>query len=48
VILDSVGQALREPEALKVGVVFNVHLAKGVSQVELAKVNSLAKNASNE
>jgi exodeoxyribonuclease VII large subunit len=48
VILDSNEQALRDPAALKAGDLFNIHLAKGVSQVELAKVSSLAKNASNE
>jgi exodeoxyribonuclease VII large subunit len=48
VILDSNEQALRDPSALKAGELFSIHLAKGVSQVELAKVSSLAKNASNE
>jgi exodeoxyribonuclease VII large subunit len=48
VILDSNEQALRDPAALKAGDLFSIHLAKGVSQVELAKVSSLAKNASNE
>jgi len=46
--LDSNEQALRDPTALKAGELFSIHLAKGVSQVELAKVSSLAKNASNE
>jgi exodeoxyribonuclease VII large subunit len=48
VILDSNEQALRDPAVLKAGELFSIHLAKGVSQVELAKVSSLAKNASNE
>jgi exodeoxyribonuclease VII large subunit len=48
VVLDSNEQALRDPAALKAGDLFSIHLAKGVSQVELAKVSSLAKNASNE
>jgi exodeoxyribonuclease VII large subunit len=48
VILDSNEQALRDPTALKAGELFSIHLAKGISQVELAKVSSLAKNASNE
>lgn len=48
VILDSNEQALRDPTALKAGELFSIHLAKGVSQVELAKVSSLAKNSSNE
>jgi exodeoxyribonuclease VII large subunit len=48
VILDSHEQALRDPTALKAGELFSIHLAKGISQVELAKVSSLAKNASNE
>ena len=48
VILDANEQALRDPAALKAGELFSIHLAKGVSQVELAKVSTLAKNASNE
>jgi len=48
VILDANEQALRDPAALKAGDLFSIHLAKGVSQVELAKVSTLAKNASNE
>ena len=48
VILDADEQALRDPAALKAGELFSIHLAKGVSQVELAKVSTLAKNASNE
>ena len=48
VILDTNEQALRDPAALKAGELFSIHLAKGVSQVELAKVSTLAKNASNE
>lgn len=48
VILDVNEQALRDPAALKAGELFSIHLAKGVSQVELAKVSTLAKNASNE
>jgi exodeoxyribonuclease VII large subunit len=48
VILDSNEQALRDPALLKAGELLSIHLAKGVSQVELAKVSSLAKNASNE
>jgi exodeoxyribonuclease VII large subunit len=48
VILDANEQALRDPAALKPGELFSIHLAKGVSQVELAKVSTLAKNASNE
>ncbi len=48
VILDSNEQALRDPTALKAGELFSIHLAKGVSQVELTKVSSLAKNSSNE
>lgn len=48
VILDSNEQALRDPAALKAGDLYSIHLAKGVSKVELAKVNSLAKNPSNE
>jgi exodeoxyribonuclease VII large subunit len=48
VILDSNEQALRDPAALKTGELFSIHLAKGLSQVELAKVSSLAENASSE
>jgi exodeoxyribonuclease VII large subunit len=48
VILDADEQALRDPAALKAGELFSIHLAKGVSQVELAKVRTLAKNSSNE
>jgi exodeoxyribonuclease VII large subunit len=48
VILDSNEQALRDPTALKTGELFSIHLAKGLSQVELAKVSSLAENASSE
>lgn len=48
VILDAEGQALRDPEALKAGKLLEVHLAQGGRQVELAKVGSLAKNASSE
>ena len=48
VILDANEQALRDPAALKAGDLFSIHLAKGASQVELAKVSTLAKNASNE
>lgn len=48
VILDANEQALRDPAALKTGELFSIHLAKGASQVELAKVSTLAKNASNE
>jgi exodeoxyribonuclease VII large subunit len=48
VILDQDGQAVRDPGSLKAGQVLDLHLAQGASQVELAKVSSLAKNASNE
>ncbi len=48
VILDANEQALRDPAALKAGELFSIHLAKGASQVELAKVSTLAKNPSNE
>jgi exodeoxyribonuclease VII large subunit len=48
VILDQDGQAVRDPGSLKTGQVLDLHLAQGASQVELAKVSSLAKNASNE
>jgi exodeoxyribonuclease VII large subunit len=48
VLLDAEGQALRDPGALKAGKLLEVHLAQGGRQVELAKVDSLAKNASSE
>ena len=47
VLLNQEGQAQRDPEALAAGQSLDVHLALGVVQVELSKVQALAKNKPN-
>ncbi len=48
VLMNQEGQALRDPVALQAGQSLDIHLALGVAQVELSKVQALAKKKSNE
>lgn len=48
VLMNHQGQALRDPALLKEGQSVDIHLALGSAQVELSKVQALAKNKPNE
>ena len=48
VLMNQEGQALRDPAALQAGQSLDIHLALGSAQVELSKVQALAKTKPNE